>query len=259
MQQAELSRYLQKAFASPVVQEVAARSIKLMALAPGQATLEVGCGIGVFLPLLAMEVGPQGRVVGIDCSAAMVAEAEANMKAAGISHVVSVQTADACNLPFPDDSFDSAHCERVLMHVEDPNTVLREMARVVRPGGRVVVAEPNWAGMQIDHPDRAEFYELYQRSLAMQQPDMGMTIYRRMGEIGLTEVTPQPVLSVSTDPGTLRGYGLNLSLGADALVKDGRLQRSRADALIAKLDELHARGQYLAVGAYHVVSGRVPD
>jgi hypothetical protein len=93
----------------------------------------------------------------------------------------------------------------------------------------------------------------------MRHPDIGITIYRRMGEIGLTEVTPQPVLSVSTDPGAIRGNGLNLSLGADALVKEGRLKRSRADALIAKLDELHALGQYLCVGAYHVVSGRVPN
>jgi ubiquinone/menaquinone biosynthesis C-methylase UbiE len=257
-QQAELSRYLQRISTSPVIQEVAARSIKLMALLPGQSTLDVGCGIGVFLPLLAKEVGPHGRVVGIDCSAAMVTDAEANVKAASLSHMVHVHTADACNLPFPDGSFDSAHCERVLMHIEDPNIALREMARVVRPGGRIVVAEPNWAGIQIDHPDRAEFYELYYRSLAMRHPDMGMTIYRRMGEIGLTEVTPQPVLSVSTDPGTLRGIGLDLSLGADALVKEGKLKRSRADALVAKLDELHAVGQYLSVGVYHVVSGRVP-
>ena len=66
---------------------------------------------------------------------------------------VRVDQGDAYALPYPDQSFDAAHCERVLLHLEDPSTVLREMRRVLRTGGRMVVAEPDWASLIINSPD----------------------------------------------------------------------------------------------------------
>src|SRR6478735_9308551 len=108
---AEWSDHLERVFASPVGQEIAARTLDLLALHPGQRVLEVGCGTGVFLPLLAREVGPAGRVVGIDHSPDFVAEARARVAEAGLAEVVTVEVGDAYHLPFPDDSFDAAHSE----------------------------------------------------------------------------------------------------------------------------------------------------
>lgn len=258
-EQAELKAYLQHVFSSPVMQGVASRTISLLEPGPGQSILEVGCGTGVFLPLLAREVGPSGRVNGVDYSAGMVTDAGNKMAAAGLSQVVTVQEGDACHLPFPDDSFDAAHCERVLMHLEDPNVALREMVRVVRPGGRVVVGEPDWAGFRIDHPDREEFDALFRRSLACRHCDMGLTLVRRMSEAGLTELRMEPMLGVFTDVGIFRSFGLDLSRGADLLVEEGAISRPRADALMAKLDELSFLGRYYATAAFHLVAGRVSE
>src|SRR5437763_8436102 len=94
---AVLSDYLQSVFASPFLQEVAERTLSLLRLQAGQAVLEVGCGTGVFLPLLAREVTAAGKVVGVDHSPAMVRDAQAAADAAGLA-TVAVRAGDACDL-----------------------------------------------------------------------------------------------------------------------------------------------------------------
>ncbi|MGN6360720.1 MAG: methyltransferase domain-containing protein [Thermomicrobiales bacterium] len=257
--QADRSAYLERIAATPFVRRIAAQSLDLLTLAPGQTVLEVGCGSGVFLPLLAREVGPQGRVVGLDHAPAFVAEARARVAAAGLAGVVTVEAGDAYHLPFPDAAFDAAHCERVLMHLDDPGAALREMARVVRPGGVVVAAEPDWTGIRIDHPDRAGFDLLYRRAMNQRHPDMGLTLYRRLAEAGLVERRAALVVDIFTAIDTLRAYGVDLRPAAEALVAEGALEPGRAAALQAYLDEASAAGRVYFYGGFHVVAGQVPD
>jgi SAM-dependent methyltransferase len=105
-----------------------------------------------------------------------------------------LQQGDAYRLPFEAATFDVAHCERVLMHLEDPSSALGEMKRVVRPGGWIVAVEPDWGGIRIDHADRAGMDLLYARALHMRQPDIGLTLYRRMHELGLSDIRPVPII-----------------------------------------------------------------
>jgi SAM-dependent methyltransferase len=97
--------------------------------------LEVGCGTGVDLPALATAVGPEGVVVGCDPSRAALAAAARRVPG------VELVEAGAEALPFGDASFDACRIDRTLQHVPDPEAALRELARVVRPGGRLVVLE----------------------------------------------------------------------------------------------------------------------
>ncbi len=92
------------------------------------------------------------------------------------------EEADAYRLPFAEDAFDTAHCERVLMHLEEPGAALAEMKRVVRPGGWVVAVEPDWAGLRIDHVDPDGLHLLLVRARRSRQPGMGVKLYRHMGE-----------------------------------------------------------------------------
>lgn len=250
--------YLDQVFAHPLLQDVAARALEHLALMPGQAVLEVGCGSGVFLPLLAREVGPSGRVVGFDYAPALVAEAQTRVEQAELTHVVTVQEGDAYHLPFPDASFDAAHCERVLMHLTDPTAALREMARVVRPGGWVVAAEPDWAGIRIDHPDQAGIDLLYRHSLSMTQPAMGLSTYRLLAEAGLTDRRIATATATFTNVAVLRAFGLNLAPAAEALVTEGQLTQERATALVTYLDEASRDGNFFSYLAAPIVAGRVP-
>ena len=144
------------------------------------------------------------------------------------------------------------------MHLENPNSALAEMKRVVRPGGWIIAAEPDWAGMRIDHPDRAGMDLLYARAMRSRQPDMGLTLYRRMGQIGLTERRAVPLVGPNTEFQVLKGYGLTLPPAADALVADGLLTREHADALLSGLKEANGIGLFYGVTIVHVVAGRVP-
>lgn len=250
--------YLESTFSSPFIQQAAAHALELLRLSLGQKVMEVGCGNGVFLPLLAREVGVAGEVVGVDLSEALVAEATRRIQASEVPGRVVAEVGDVTSLRYADASFDAVHCERVLMHLDDPNRALSEMARIVKPGGRVVATEPDWSGIRIDHPDREGFDRLYPRALSLRQPDMGLTLYRRMGEVGLVDRRFKPVWGAITDFGILKAFGLDLQKGADALVAEGSMTRGQADRLLESIEKSQADGRFFAVFIYHVVSGRVP-
>lgn len=108
------------------------------ALRPGDSVVDVCCGDGRLTALLAQRVGPFGRVEGVDLSAPAVDAAVARQHALVQAHF---QVADALTLPFPAGTFDAATSGFGLRHLPDIQAGLRELVRVVRPGGRVVILE----------------------------------------------------------------------------------------------------------------------
>jgi ubiquinone biosynthesis O-methyltransferase len=102
----------------------------------GKQILDIGCGDGDF----AIELARRGaRVTGVDVSSEMIAAASAKADAAGLQ--VSFEIADARQLPFPSEAFDVIVAMTVLCFVPDASPVFHEVARVLRPGGRLVIGE----------------------------------------------------------------------------------------------------------------------
>ena len=130
-------------------------------LTPGGRALDIATGTGDLAFELARYVGPQGQVVGLDFVEEMLVRAEAKAKAMGFASVCRFVHGNALDLPFPDDSFDVASIAFGLRNVTDRERCLKEMRRVVRPGGRVLVLEfshPVW-------PVFRQVYFLYFRHL----------------------------------------------------------------------------------------------
>lgn len=254
---AERSQYLATVAASDFLRQVAERTHTLLDLRPGQRVVEVGCGGGVFLPGLAQRVAPGGSVVGVDHSVAFVAEARAKAALATHGDLIEVQQGDAYKLPFPDATFDAAHCERVLMHLEDPTAAIREMARVVRPGGVVAAAEPDWAGIRFYHPDREAFELVYSRALGYAQPDVGITLLARFGAAGLVDRKFFPVTTASNDFAVARMYGLKLEPAVELLVAEGAMPADRLRAVVPVLEAASDHGDYYCVATMHVVAAVV--
>ena len=165
--------------------------------------------------------------------------------------------ADAATLPFPDASFDAAHCERVLMHLAEPRAPLRELRRVLRPGGRVVVAEPDAAGTRMDHPEDPEAMAMIAaRDLAgFRQPSIGLELNRHLARAGFGERRVEVLTEF--DPTYHPLVAASDRRAAAALVAEGRLTAERAEAAIRYLEAASARGEYAWVGSFMVALGRV--
>ena len=253
-----LASRLEEQAADPFLQQIAARALALLDLAPGERVLELGCGTGVFLPALAAAVGPNGEVVGLDHNPGFLQEARHRVEIAGVSARVTLEEADAMRLPFPAASFDAVHVERVLMHLEDPDAALRDVCRVLKPGGRFVAAEPDSAGVRTDHPDDPEVMAMInaQDMVQVRQPAIGLELNRRMARAGFVERQVEVFTQFDPDYHPVAAAGDRQA--AEELVAAGKLDRARAEAALRSLEEAHARGEYAWVGSMVVALGRAP-
>jgi SAM-dependent methyltransferase len=115
-------------------------------LAEASSLADIGCGLCHWSRLLYPYLKQPARFAGVDREPRWVAEAEQQFHQvfphAAPERLTFLQ-GDACSIPLPDDSFDVVTCQTVLMHLENPREALREMLRIVRPGGLLACVEPN--------------------------------------------------------------------------------------------------------------------
>jgi len=121
------------------------RMVERLRLEPADHVLEIGPGPGWFSPALAAAI-PDGRLTLFDIQPEMLEMAASRLRAAGLSNFVVVE-GDARRLPFEEAVFDVVFLVTVLGEIPDPGAAMREMARVLKPGGRLSVTE------QLGDPD----------------------------------------------------------------------------------------------------------
>jgi ubiquinone/menaquinone biosynthesis C-methylase UbiE len=127
-------------FTEQVTGPLAARMVALAHLTPGDSVLDVGTGTGIVALKAARQLGPDGKVLGVDLSDGMMTVARERTRESGLAAQVDFRKMDAEDLDLPDQSFDVVTSLFALLHFPDPLVALRGMFRVLRPGGRLVVA-----------------------------------------------------------------------------------------------------------------------
>ena len=148
---AEAARGYEAFFVPAIFHQWPARLIERSNVAHGNRVLDVGCGTGVLSRELLAAVGSQGAVTGLDLSESMLGVARQHAPAARF------ERGDAADLPFLDDEYDAVFSAFMLMFVPDPVTAVREMQRVLRPEGALVLSV--WQGLQ-DNPVYAALAEV---------------------------------------------------------------------------------------------------
>ena len=173
--------------------------IDFLAVPDGSRVLEVGSGLGL-LAVAVAHAARDVRVVGVELSREQMAAAVQDSR-------VTYQQGDAHALDVPDDSFDLVYARYLLEHAARPDAVVREMRRVVRPGGRVAVCENDVTLIRFDPPcpafDHAwGLFQQYQASLGGDGA-VGRRLFRLFHDAGLSgiELSVQPEVHWQGSPG----------------------------------------------------------
>ncbi len=174
----------------------------------GQAVLDAGCGPGVVTRKLCERVGPTGKVTGIDLSAERLAAARKRCAAFPYAEFAERSVLDT---GLPDASVDAVWCQFVLEYLPDRKAALREFARVVRPGGKVIVSEIDGLGLN-NWPMPPEVEQGCQKLVAALAPTgfdlfAGRKLFSELRELGFeavkVHVFPQYVVAGAADARTL--------------------------------------------------------
>jgi SAM-dependent methyltransferase len=220
-------------------------------LQPAEAVLDVACGPGSVTRPAAIDVGPAGRVTGVDLSRAMLAIARAKPSLPRAAAIV-YHRGQADRLPVDDADFDVATCQHGLQFFPDPAAALSEMRRAVRPGGRVGIAvwteiehSPSFAALEgaVREVAGDELADRYRSGpWGMPDADRLRGLLERAGfdEIRVT----REELPLSFDSAAQLGSTLSASaIGADLDALSARLREQLGEALerrVAADDALHA-------------------
>lgn len=225
----------------------------------GERILEVGCGSGVLCRQVTPGVVPGGKMIGVDISPEFLRIAQRYAVNANLPETILWSAGQAEVLPFQDASFDGVFAARLLLHVQDPQAVLKELVRVVRPGGRVVVMDWDFDTVAVDHSDR----ELSRRLLHWRCDHhggnnwSGRQLWGLMAATGLRNVKAMPVVSVAH----YENDSLTLSLfkAAEVARDGGAIAPDEYDAWVEEIRSSLAAGCFFASIVYFIVTGIVQN
>jgi SAM-dependent methyltransferase len=209
---------------------------------PGERILDVGCGPGFYDAELLDEVGPDGKVVGLDSSPQMLALAARRCE--GHDNVEFLE-ADVTALPVEDAGFDGAVCVQVLEYVPDVSAGLAELHRALRPGGRVVVWDVDWATVSWHSADPARMQRVlgaWDEHLA--HPSLPRTLAPAMRAVGFEQVEMEAhsFATAEFDPDR---YGAALVSLIRSFVPDRNgVSEDEAEAWAAEQRKLGERGEF---------------
>jgi ubiquinone/menaquinone biosynthesis C-methylase UbiE len=251
---------LETVYAAPAIVAQRGRTRAAVGARSGERGLDVGCGPAFLACELGREVGPAGRVIGVDESPEMLEAARARIAREGLTDRVEVRQGEAGRLDFPSGLFDFVTGVQVYLYVADVAGALAEAARVLRPGGRLAVVDTDWDSCVWLTTDRdrhrrvmeARLGHFVQRHLPPRLPGL----LDRAG-LRLVHAEAIPVLELTGGPGTFSG-GL-IEPTANLAIRYG-IARDDAEAWKADLLARVSGGEYFfSLTRYLFVATRPGD
>ncbi|MEV6006383.1 methyltransferase domain-containing protein [Streptomyces sp. NPDC051976] len=224
---------------------------RAVAAPAGGQVVDVGAGTGSETRALAATVGPRGTAIGVEPHPGL--RQVATERAATANSTARFVEGDAYALPLGDGEADTVWCERVFQHLDEPPKAAAEIARVLRPGGRVALLDTDWATM-ILHPGDPQVVAALTSGVlaAAANPYAGRRLVGQLAAAGL-EIEDVGSQALIQDHRTVV-WPLIRMMGATA-VKDGRITAEQRDALYADLTAAAERqALHMSVTMFGVVA-----
>lgn len=225
-----------------------------------RSALDLGCGKGYDLHRIGDMLGPDARLVGMDGSEKAMEAAKSEV---GGDPRCELILADAAQpLPFADGEFDLVYSRDMLECIPDKDALIREVHRVLRPGGRVVFVHWDWDSQAIDGTDKDlvrkmvhTFGDWQQKWMADVDSWMGRRLWRTFKRSGLFEGKVYPYVVTDTEyaPGS-RGYGTINDF--EVLVRRGMVSHEEFDRFIGDIRALAERGEFFYAVTTYIYVGR---
>jgi SAM-dependent methyltransferase len=230
-------------------------SFFLAYLRPGMAVLDVGCGPGSITLGLAAVVAP-AEVVGVDLEPAQVEQARARAAERSVANA-RFEVANVYDLPFPNGAFDAVLIHTVLIGLREPVRALRELRRVLRPGGVVGVRDPDWGAdlLAPTTPLLEQWWNVRWRVLKHNGGEaLGRLLRGQLLEAGFARADAQATVSSAGSLAETREYAgflkAQLNGHARTAIAQGWLDQSTVDAIAEDFDRWAERPDAFSARIY---------
>jgi ubiquinone/menaquinone biosynthesis C-methylase UbiE len=255
---AKLADTLELRGRTPAQVRLRRRFLRFVPIRAGARVLEIGCGTGVVLRDLMVLVGKRGEVTGLDPSRTMRQRARALSRGAAGGRL-RLRSGDGNDLPFASGGFDVALAITVILHVADPLRVVKELARVTRPGGRVGLQDQDFGLVGAAHPDRALTDRILDGVAARiyEEPYSGRRLPALLREAGLEQV--RVLADVYQDTALTDFSRAFLERRAENAVRFGIVDAPTAERWLDGFNEYLARGAFVLTMNYFGAVGVKPE
>jgi SAM-dependent methyltransferase len=215
----------------------------------GMRVADFGCGVGIVSRLIAIMIGPQGSVVGIDNSESQIEQARLLAEADGFRNATFI-AADATQTGLPRGSFDMVYCRFLLLHLPDPEAALREMAALLKPGGTLVCEDGDLAAAgSVPFSALNAFAELFGQLGPLRGVDYSISrrLYHLVVQEGLRDVgvhIHQPAIASGAPKSLLE---LSVAEAGDAFVGAGLIDELTLECTLRNMRQANEDSNVLAL------------
>lgn len=229
-----------------------------MRIESAATVLDLGCGTGVVSRAIARRKGFTGRVTGIDRSPYLIAAASRFAASEGVANVVDFRSGDSQSLELRPGGFDAVVAHTLISHVEDQRAVMKEIARVAKPGGRVGIFDGDYASMTYggsDDPAKAKAIDETIINALVTNPRVMREMPQLLQEVGLSLDAAFGYVVADVGKADFMAPGLQSMLRV--LPRSGAMTESEARTWVESMMRRSDQGIYFgAINFYSYVATR---